>query len=112
MPKFLPKEDFTKIKTTAYILNYGEAYFDIYNGTDFIINGFTIEINVKDDNGNIVDTRRFKKDVTIYPLSTIKEVHITTGIQGLPKVGDSNLNIQTKYISWSYTDISIMPVSK
>jgi curved DNA-binding protein CbpA len=101
----LPKEDYTKIKTTEYILDYGEAYFDIYNGTNLTIKSITVEINVKNDKGDIIDTRQFRKDVWIDPLTTEKEIHITTGIKGLPKVGENDLRIQPKYISWSYIEI-------
>lgn len=106
-PSSLPKEDFAKIKTTAYILDYGEAYFDIYNGTDFKITGITLEINIKNENGDTIETRKFHMSVNIYPLTTDKEIHLTTGIEGLPKVGENDLRIQSKYISWSYTDIAI-----
>lgn len=101
----LPKEDFLKIKTTEHILNYGEAYFDIYNGTNLTITSITIEINVKNDKGNIIDTRQFQKDVYIEPLSVQGEINITTGIEDLPPIGDNDLRIQSKYISWSYIDI-------
>lgn len=101
----LPKEDYSKVKTTEHILDYGEAYFDIYNGTNFTIKNIIIEINVKNENGDIIDTRQFQKDVFINPLSTENEIHITTGIVGLPRVGENDLRIQPKYISWSYTQI-------
>lgn len=101
----LPKEDYSKLKTTESILDYGEAYFDIYNGTNLTISRITIEINVKNENGDIIDTRQFQKDVNIAPLTVEKEINITTGIEGLPAVGDNDLRIQPKYISWSYIDI-------
>lgn len=101
----LPKEEYSKLKTTESILDYGEAYFDIYNGTNLTISRITIEINVKNNNGDIIDTRQFQKDVNIAPLTVEKEINITTGIEGLPAVGDNDLRIQPKYISWSYIDI-------
>lgn len=101
----LPKEDFLKIKTTDHILNYGEAYFDIYNGTNLTITSITIEINVKNDKGNIIDTRQFQKDVNIEPLSVQSEINITTGIEDLPSIGVDDSHIQPKYVSWSYIEI-------
>lgn len=96
----LPKEEYSKIKTTEHILNYGEAYFDIYNGTNFSINKITIEINVKNDNGDIIDTRQFDKFVSIPPMTVAKEINVTTGIEGLPAVGKNDFHIQPEYISW------------
>lgn len=101
----LPKEEFEKIKTTDHILNHGEAYFDIYNGTNFTITSILIEINVKNNDGSIIDTRQFQKDVYIEPLSVEKDINITTGIEGLPSISENDYRIQQKYISWSYTEI-------
>ncbi|MDJ0332282.1 J domain-containing protein [Planococcus sp. S3-L1] len=101
----LPKEEYSKLKTNEHILEHGEAFFDIYNGTNLTITSITIEINVKNNDGIIIDTRQLQKDVNIDPLSVETEINITTGIEGLPAIGENDLRIQPKYISWSYIEV-------
>ncbi|MHA6261510.1 J domain-containing protein [Sporosarcina sp. CAU 1771] len=101
----LASEEYSKIKTTERIFNHGDAYFEIYNGTNLTIKSIEIEINLMNDSGDIIETRQFKKSVHIAPLTVEKDIYIVTGIRDLPVIEDGSLRIQPKYISWSYIDI-------
>ncbi len=101
----LTSYDIEKIKTNDCITN-GDAYFTVYNGSDFVLEQLTFEIKIKNDSGDIVDTRKFVQNVNIAPYTTEDLLAISTGISGLPIVEEgTNLRIQPQYISWSYVDV-------
>lgn len=101
----LPVEEYSNIKTTGRFLNSGDAFFEIYNGTNLTIKSITIEVNVMNDIGEVIDTRQFQQEVDIDPFSVQDGIVIATGIHGLPAEENNALSIQPQYISWSYIEI-------
>lgn len=63
------EEDIAKTETNISVYSSGEAFINVYNGTDFVIDGMVIQISLKNDKDEIVSTRDFNVNIQVPPLA-------------------------------------------
>lgn len=97
-----------EVKAEAHILDWGYAVFDIYNGTEYTIEAVVIEISILNENGEVVEIRKYRQNalLRINPYST-EEIEFKTGITGVGQVSDDDNHIPDNLVSWKFVEIIV-----